>query len=314
MTPISSTPSLPSPRLAGDERRRLSSDTGTWRTSIVLLRLVRLAAIGLTALAFSETAHAQHEHHQPAPVAGWGWSAESSAFLTANLQQRKFRDFHQVESQNWLMGMGARRVGPGTLDLRGMLSFEPFTLRDLGSSQVFQTGETFGGAPLIDYQHPHDLFMQLAAKYEQPAGRTTLIIRGGLVDDPALGPTAFMHRASASLQPTAPLSHHEFDSTHISSSVVTAGVGAGEWLFEASGFHGREPDENRTDLDVGAIDSFSFRASWSRGDTRAQVSVGHINEPDINEPGDVIRTTVSLERDGTLFGRASALTVAWGQN
>jgi hypothetical protein len=117
----------------------------------------------------------------------------SNAFLTANFQERKFRDFHQVESQNWLMAMGARRVGTGTLTLHSMLSFEPFTLRDLGSSQVFQTGETFGGAPLIDYQHPHDLFMGLSAAYEQPMGRASLLIRGGL------------GRAGADQRP----SHHE---------------------------------------------------------------------------------------------------------
>lgn len=219
-----------------------------------------------------------------------------------------------MESQNWLMAMGARRVGTGTLTLHSMLSFEPFTMRDLGSSQVFQTGETFGGAPLIDYQHPHDLFMGLSAAYERPVGRAALLIRGGLVDEPALGPTAFMHRESGNLQPTAPLSHHELDSTHITPGVITGGVRAGEWLVEASAFRGLEPDENRTDLDLGALDSYSVRGSWIRGNTRAQVSIGHINEPDITELGDVVRFTASLERNGTLAGRRSALTVAFGRN
>ena len=70
-----------------------------------------------------------------------------------------------------MMGVASRKVGAGGLTLHGMLSFEPFTLRDLGSSQVFQTGETFGGAPLIDYQHPHDLIMGLSAAYERPIAR-----------------------------------------------------------------------------------------------------------------------------------------------
>jgi len=268
----------------------------------------------LIALAFPATAIAQHEHHQPPPPSGWAWSLESNAFLTANFQEREFRDFHQVESQNWLMAMGGRRVGTGSLTLHSMLSFEPFTLRDLGSSQVFQTGETFSGAPLIDYQHPHDLFMGLSASYERPVARATLILRGGLVDEPALGPTAYMHRASANLQPTAPLSHHELDSTHITPGVATGGVRAGQWLVEASAFRGREPDENRTDIDLGALDSYSVRGTWFRGDTRAQVSIGQINEPNITEPGDVTRVTASVEHNGSVFGRRSAVTVAFGQN
>jgi hypothetical protein len=91
-------------------------------------------------------------------------------------------------------------------------------------------------------------------------------------------------------------------------------VRAGEWLVESSAFYGREPDENRTDIDLGPLDSYSARATWIHGDTRAQVSIGHINEPDINEPGDVIRFTASFERTGTLAGRRSAMTMAFGQN
>jgi hypothetical protein len=274
----------------------------------------RLLRFVIAALLVCVPASAQHEQHQPAPDTGWAWSIDSSAFLTANFQERKFRDFHQVESQNWLMGAGARRLGPGTLTLHGMLSFEPFTLRTLGSSQVFQTGETYGQAPLIDYQHPHDLFMGLSAGFAQPVGRATLLVRGGLVNEPALGPTPFMHRASARLHPTAPLSHHQLDSTHISHGAVTAGVRGGMWQVETSAFRGREPDENRTDLDLGRLDSYSIRGSWIRGDTRAQVSAGRLEEPDITEPGDVTRITASLEHIGTVRGRPMSATLAWGQN
>lgn len=276
---------------------------------------LRSALLALTAfLATVGPAIAQHEHHQPPPEQGWGWSLESSAFLNANIQERKFRDFQQVESQNWMMGVATRKVGAGGLTLHGMLSFEPFTLRDLGSSQVFQTGETFGGAPLIDYQHPHDLIMGLSGAYERPFARATLQLRGGLVDEPALGPTAFMHRASASLHPTAPLAHHQLDSTHITQGAVTAGVRMNAWQLESSAFRGREPDEDRTDLDLGALDSYSIRGSWIRDSTRAQVSVGWLNEPHTSEPGDVTRITASVEHEGEALGRATALTLAFGQN
>jgi hypothetical protein len=277
-------------------------------------RAARILSFFATALVLAGPVSAQHEHHNPPPVTGWAATLDSNAFLTANFQERKFRDFHQVESQNWLMGMGTRRVGTGTLTLHGMLSFEPFTLRDLGSSQVFQTGETFEGAPLIDYQHPHDLIMGLSMAYERPLGRATLLLRGGPVDEPALGPTAFMHRASSSLHPTAPLSHHQIDSTHITPGVITAGARRGSWQVESSIFRGREPDENRLDIDFGALDSYSVRGSWINGGTHAQISVGWLEDPDVSEPGDVTRMTASVEFTGLVFGRDSAITVAWGQN
>jgi hypothetical protein len=265
-------------------------------------------------LLLAAPANAQHEHHETPPPAAWGWSVDSSLFVTGNFQVREFRDFHQVESQNWVMAMASRRVGTGVVGLHGMLSFEPFTLRDLGSSQAFQTGETFGGAPLIDYQHPHDLFMGLSASYERPAGDATLLIRGGPVDAPALGPTPFMHRASASLHPTAPLGHHQLDSTHISHGVLTAGVRAGAWQVETSAFRGREPDESRLDLDLGRLDSMALRASWIRPGTVAQVSAGWLEEPHVSEPGDVTRVTASIEHERMIGARTMAMTIAWGQN
>ncbi|MGE0043901.1 MAG: hypothetical protein AB7H88_20140 [Vicinamibacterales bacterium] len=261
-------------------------------------------------------AFAQHAHETTTPADGrWQVSVEGQAFLTANLQERRFRDFHQVESQNWLMGTAGRRLGRGTLRLHGMVSLEPFTLRDLGSAQVFQTGETFEDAPLIDYQHPHDLVMGLAARLEQPMGpRARLVLAGGLVGDPALGPTAFMHRASARVQPTAPLGHHQLDSTHVTPGVVTVGVGAGAWLVETSAFRGREPDENRLDIDLGTLDSWSARASWQGRGLLAQVSGARLADPDAIEPGDVTRLTASIEYSSTRPGRPVAATVAWGRN
>lgn len=275
-------------------------------------RCATLAVIA--SLVVGVPAFAQHEHVHDAPATGWAWSADGTIFLTANLQERRFRDFHQVESQNWFMGTATRRLGPGALTLHGMLSLEPLTLRDLGTSQAFQTGETFGGAPLIDYQHPHDLIMGLSAGFARPVGRATLIIRGGLVDAPALGPTPFMHRATGTLHPTVPLSHHQLDATHISHGAMTAGVQAGPWLLETSAFRGREADEDRLDLDLGALDSWAARAGWARGGTRAQVSVGWLNEPEASEPGDVTRLTASVEHAGLVAGRAGAVTLAWGQN
>ena len=82
-----------------------------------------------------------------------------------------------VESQNWLMGAGERRVGRELFRLHSMLSFEPFTIQALGSPQVFQTGETYQEAPLIDYQHPHDLVMDLGADWTRPVPRGRMLHR-----------------------------------------------------------------------------------------------------------------------------------------
>jgi hypothetical protein len=50
--------------------------------------------------------------------------------------------------------------------------------------------------------------MELSATYTMPIGEhTTWFVYGGYPGEPALGPTAFMHRASASENSSAPLGH-----------------------------------------------------------------------------------------------------------
>src|ERR1041384_5651713 len=67
----------------------------------------------------------------------------------------------KFESANWFMPIAYRRVGPGTLQLRGMFSAEPFTFARGGSPLLFQTGESYKGPALIDLELPRDLFMEL---------------------------------------------------------------------------------------------------------------------------------------------------------
>src|SRR5437667_2664148 len=76
----------------------------------------------------------------------------------------------KFESANWFMPMAFHKLGNGTLQLRGMFSFEPFTFARGGSPLLFQTGETFKGQPLVDRQHPHDLWMELSAQYPVELG------------------------------------------------------------------------------------------------------------------------------------------------
>lgn len=264
------------------------------------------------------TSHDSTSHdatiHEPPSTTQWTWRGEGHVVFGFNAQERKFRDFHAWESQNWFMADGQRVAGAGTLSLLSMFSLEPFTERAIGSPQVFQTGETFRGAPLIDYQHPHDLFMGLGAQYEHRAGQATIVAGLHAVGSPAIGPTAFMHRPSAIDNPQAPQAHHYSDSTHITPGVVTGGVGLGAWKAEGSWFHGREPDERRTDIDVGALDSWSARLSWTRNRWSAQASGAPLTLPELTSPYDAQRITASLSYASSRDRPRVAWLALFGQN
>ena len=269
-------------------------------------------------LLLTSAAHAQgHDmsamQHDAAASPGWHWMPDASLFAGFNGQERKFRDFHSWESQNWLMLDGQRQVGRGLFHVGGMASLEPFTLHDIGSSQVFQTGETFRGAPLKDYQHPHDLIMGLGAGYSVTRTTFAYSFNASLVGSPAIGPPAFMHRPSAYGNPEAPLSHHHLDSTHITPGVLSAGISKSGVGLEGSWFHGREPDEDRTDIDLGKLDSYALRLSWARGPWSAQASGARLKLPEAITPYDADRLTgsVSYTRPDR---RVKAWMFAFGQN
>ena len=163
-----------------------------------------------------------------------------------------------------------------------MLSLEPATITERRYPLLFQTGETAFGDPITNAQHPHDLVMELSVQYSHSVGeRATFDLYYGVVGDPALGPVAYPHRASAMEIPQATLGHHWEDSTHIANNVVT-GVLAFKWVrFEASGFHGGEPDENRWNFDFGPMDSYSGRITFTPTPRwAAQISAGHLTKPE----------------------------------
>jgi hypothetical protein len=256
---------------------------------------------------------AQETAPRPVPPAQWTLATDANVFFGFNYQRRKFRDFSEWESQNWVAGTLERRAPGGTLRIHSMWSLEALTLRDVGSPQVFQTGETFRGAPLVDYQHPHDLVMGLGAEYRRATRVGTLIGAADLVGPPALGPAPFMHRPSARDNPQAPLSHHYLDSTHITPGVIGGGLEAGAWRADASWFRGREPDENRLDIDLGALDSTAARLSWTRGGWAAQVSGALLTQPERVTPADAKQLTASLAYAGGDDRRGIAWLAAFGQ-
>ena len=178
------------------------------------------------------------------------------------------RGSNQLGIVNWAMAAASRPLGGGQLQLRAMLSAEPWTIGSRGYPLLVQSGESYQDAPLHDRQHPHDLFMELSALYERPVARDLgLSLYLAPVGEPAVGPVAFPHRPSAGDDPLAPISHHWLDGTHITFGVVTAGVFTRSAKLEASWFNGREPDENRTNFDYSGrrLDSYSARLTVNPG-------------------------------------------------
>ncbi|QPC99949.1 hypothetical protein [Qipengyuania soli] len=187
------------------------------------------------------------------------------------------------------MGMlnAERQTGWGRIQLKSMFSLEPL-MDARGYPNLFATGETADGEPLVDRQHPHDLFMELAARIDVNVGEgATVFLYGGPVGEPALGPSAFMHRDSAALNPEPPITHHWFDSTHITYGVVTAGVKTSAFQLEGSLFRGAEPDEDRWDIETPKLDSYSLRGTLTPSANLAiQASYGWIKEPEAVHPGE----------------------------
>jgi hypothetical protein len=223
----------------------------------------------------------------------------------------------KVLASGMLMAMARRPLGSGTLQLRASLSPDPI-MGPRGYPLLLASGETANGLrPLVDRQHPHDLFMELSASVSQNVGRNrSLFLYAGLPGEPAFGPPAFMHREAIMDSPEAPISHHWLDSTHISFGVLTAGLVLGRAKVEVSRFNAREPDQHRWDIETGPLDSTAVRLSWNpTRELALQGSWGRFKDPEQLEPGvDQTRWSASL-----LYAREVARgwklagTIAWGR-
>lgn len=237
--------------------------------------------------------------------------------LPAWTDQGGARGDDDVYAATMLMGRAVRDAGPGRLALRAMLSADPGTIGSEGYPLLLQTGETSDGVtPLIDRQHPHDLFMELAASYALLGPDRSFFVYAALAGEPALGPPVFMHRRSGIDIPEAPIAHHWLDSSHITFGVVTAGAIAGGWKLEGSAFRGREPDHERWNLEAPKLDSYSARLSWNpTPDWAIQGSFGALESPEELHPEtDTDRTILSVMHNRSSPGGNWQTTLAWGRN
>ena len=231
-------------------------------------------------------------------------------------QQSSPQGADRLFSTNWFMPMAQRQLGAGVFTSRVMLSLEPATVTGERYPLLLQQGETAFGVPIADGQHPHNFVMEVAALYDLKLGDNSLLsFYFAPVGDPAIGPAAYAHRASALENPVAPLGHHQEDSTHISDDVVTVGLAYRIARIEASGFHGREPDEFRWDIDQGKIDSWSTRLTIEPGKNwSGQYSYARIKSLEALSPNeDQERMTASIMYNRPFHEGDWASTILWGR-
>ena len=249
-------------------------------------------------------------------LGNWTFMFHANAFVV-DTQQSGPRGRDKFYSANWLMPAISRQFGRHSATLRTMLSLDPITVTKRRYPELFQSGETAYGLPIVDGQHPHDLLMEISGRYDFKLNdKTQVFVYGGPLGEPALGPTAFPHRASASENPAAVLGHHQEDSTHLSSSVITVGLTGGPLQLEASTFHGREPNENRWNIDGGRPDSFSSRLTLAANSNfSGQISIGRINSREALEPNmDTLRTTASIHHNKRFSSGHFSTSLIWGRN
>lgn len=260
----------------------------------------------------SSPMHAQHR-----TIGDWTAMIHGVAFGGYNDQGSKRGD-KQLGITDWEMLMLMRQIGSGMLHLHGMASLEPATIGANGYPLLLQTGESYRGQPLHDRQHPHDFVMELAAMFQQPIAKDlALEVYGGPAGEPALGPVAFMHRPSAQNDPFAPISHHWQDATHISYGVVTAGVYSRIWKLEGSVFNGREPDENRWNIDFRTLDAYSGRLTVNpTGRLSFAGWYGYLPTPEALHPDESVhRYGASAMYGGRgIAGGSWASSLIWGAN
>ena len=224
----------------------------------------------------------------------------------------------QFGSLNWAMLMATHDFAGGRFQARTMLSLDPLTVTKRGYPLLLQTGETYKGEPLHDRQHPHDFWMELGALYQREINKgLAWSVYAAPSGEPALGPVAFMHRPSAMDNPTAPLTHHWQDATHISFGVLTAGIYSRIWQLESSVFNGREPDENRWNFDPVKLDSYSGRLTvnptthWSLAG-----GYGYLKSPESLNPDESMHRITASVLHGARLGTDGQWATAfiWGTN
>jgi hypothetical protein len=247
----------------------------------------------------------------------WMLMAHGFAFAQYDHQSGP-RGGNQLGSLNWAMLMATREIAGGRFQARTMLSLDALGVTARGYPLLLQSGENYNGVPVHDRQHPHDFWMELGARYQREINKTIgWSVYAAPSGEPALGPVAFMHRPSAMDDPTAPISHHWQDATHISFGVITAGIFTKSFQIEASAFNGREPDQRRWNFDPIKIDSYSSRVTFNpTADWSVSGGYGYLKSPEASNPTTSMHRVTASLLYGTRIGADGqvASTLIWGAN
>lgn len=256
----------------------------------------------------------------------WSFMVHGSIFGRYNTQNpfnTGKRGGTKFDAPNWFMLMAQTPVLTNDrLTFKSMLSLDPLTEGGAGYPLLFQSGESWMNKPLVDAQHPHDFFSELSATYTHSINEDSSVFGYiGFPGEPALGPTAFMHRPSAFSNPDAPIGHHWQDATHILFGVATLGWVYKDFKLDTSIFTGREPDENRFNFDMPKFDSYSARMTFNPSkDLSLQTSFGYLKSPEALSPNsDTFRATSSITHNKTFNKKYNdftnlATTLVWGMN
>jgi hypothetical protein len=221
------------------------------------------------------------------------------------------RGNYQLGSVNWMMGDASRPLAGGEFHARLMASAEYFTVTRAGYPQLLQVAQPYRGGTLTDRMHPHELFSEVAVTYDRSIANTwRWSVYLAPVGEPALGPVAYVHRPSATHDPTAPLGHHSQDVTHESFGVATLGVFTSKVHLEASVFNGAHPNEVRTNFDYNGarFNSFSARVTVNPNDHWSVAGSAAYIDPREHEP------LHRLELSALYVGGAWSTSVVWGAN
>ena len=226
---------------------------------------------------------------------------------------------HEFYSNSMPMLMARRGLANGdTVGFRVMGSLDPIFNGQYGAPNLFQTGETAHGNELVDRQHPHDLIAEVSGTYTKKLGNDRAFLYLAPIGEPALAGSMYLMRPSGMENPEAPITHHWFDSSHITFGVVTAGYEIGSrFKIDGSVFNGKEPDENRYSPDNLRLDSATGRLTYNPAKSLSlSLSYASLHRPERQNPDEgENRTTAALSYGKNVGGDDFfAATVLWGRD
>lgn len=221
--------------------------------------------------------------HHPHIVSRGAWTTFWSGALFATYSSETGPAVQRAElfSTNWIAAGAQHALGSrGLVMFRGRASLEPLTIKERGYPQMLQFVSPENGGPLLDSMRAHDLIGEAAADIAFRTSAASFIhLYVAPAGDPALGTVPYAQRASSEELAEAPFAYDVQETTHDSTSVVTAGFASRFVTLEGSAFHDAVSHGRHATLDNGSIDSRSARLTITpMRNVAMQVSRGELGD------------------------------------